>query len=262
MAFVLDQQWSTAGGAPARNARAGADVGLALLPASLRRRVLGLALTAIVHAILLVLLILNVFGRQEVLPRKVGSEIHLIDLQPFQGKEADQPAEAESKPQAKPQEATKTDTTAVEWSQSKLLVAEAEPAPPSPPIIVPSANNGQSTGGGGGGGDVYDPYAGAAPLRSGAFVRASTEQKAQGQLAALAMRITDLLHFRQPTLHGTLSLRVTISTDGRIAAARQVGGSLTRSAQPQITAALIGQMVGGVGNGGLSEWDVGPLILI
>jgi hypothetical protein len=175
-------------------------------------------------------------------------------------------SEARQAPQPRPaaQTASDIDATAAtelppEWTVSRLP-AEARPrsqaSSESAAADAPVGPGGAGAGAGQGGSDVYDPYAGAAPLRRerDAAAAPSIGERVLGffgfgpaSAGGLTLDETALEAIRRaasrslPAGGGTVELEVRVSPTGMVLMAQMRGGSAPREAGEALAKALIGK---------------------
>ena len=191
MAFTLSQSWEAGGFAPA------AERARFLPPraADRSRRAGAILLSVLVHAVLILLLLNRIaapaaFGEAGQGPG--DGPMTMLDLS-----DPGSPAPAPSPPQAPPAAkapASPVDSSAAEpmlpaeWTVSRLPPSASASAAPA--AGARGSGAGAGLGGGGlGGGGVYDPYAGAAPNRSGLDGAAPARSLAGQVLGFLGLEI-------------------------------------------------------------------------
>ena len=145
-----------------------------------------------------------------------------------------------------PAEASDLDVTAPdalplpEWTVARLALPQVAPASAAVPAAQKAGAG--SAGAGAGGGGVYDPFAGAAPLRS----KAAASPPGRGgtvapvlnrRLLESAQRAVRQTH---PNSRGTVVLAVRVSPDGVITEAILKGGTASGGAKEALKRALVG----------------------
>jgi hypothetical protein len=273
MAFVLHQTWDATslyrgepGTAPASPSM------LAPLLADGRDRYAwktgATLLSLLVHILILWLFLTRLAGN----PGEGGgsgagsSVLHSFSLSGTSASSSEAPAKAAqmAPPPPAPAQQSDVDTSAatelaVEWSVSRLPPRAAPPSEPSSSSTASASAvsaAGASAGGGNGGGEVYDPYAGAAPLRREAGQAGAPSlgervlgffgfgSQASGGLTldeAALEGVRRAVANALPGRRGTAELTVRVSPTGVVLEVSAGRGSAPADARDALGRALIGK---------------------
>jgi hypothetical protein len=130
-----------------------------------------------------------------------------------------------------------------EWTVSRI--ASALPAQNGPLSAAPGGGSGAVAGGG-----VYDPFAGAAPLRKpGSLVRDASINGMVPVGTESSFRLDDAMFAQlraalakaHPQVRGTVELNLSVSADGTVLAARPQGGSIAAAIGKDVAGRIVGK---------------------
>lgn len=251
MAFVLADTWREEAGA-------GALAAPPLFPALAANgrdrywaRSGGILLTLGVHLLLLWLLLSRLSGSLDPAASAVERPVPMTFTLSQAGASAPQalitPVHPPPPAQQSELDATVPDALLpVEWTVARIALPEParDSAAPPPSPQQPSAGGGGigASGTGAGGAGVYDPFAGAAPLRR----ERVGDRPASGNAAPLALNrqlldsVQRKLYRSHPGARGTVTLTVRVSPDGVVVEAIPRGGTASAGAKEALRRALIG----------------------
>jgi hypothetical protein len=274
MAFVLQQTWRSD---PRGDAAGGPKDSPLLDPIfrALENRGIGKSLGSLcsigVQVLLLWLFITKLGSAVPAdAPRAEAMQLVSFDLSAAAaaGAERAKPAAAAAAVPAPPQMnevdlSAESDLPPVEWTVSRISL----PAPePDRPALADAAAGGEGAGDGGrgaGGTGVYDPFAGAAPLRRPNEAAASSVAAGRGLALdrALLERLREAVERELAAGGGTVELIVRVSPTGTVLAATVAGGSAPADVKEAFRAAVAGRPLFRGTAGGAQQWRLPAVTL-
>jgi len=245
--FELQQSWR-------EEARTAPAISLPAVEALLAGRELrlgkgvGTILTVAVHLLLLWLFATRLDGTAPEGGGKPSPRIEMISLtlaspepEPPAASAASPPPPAAAAAASQVDLSARTELPAPEWTVSRIV--SALPARNGEVAQASSAKPGK-------GGGVYDPFAGAAPMRGNDALVWDASIKGFVQSGAESSLRLDEANFAQfrtafarahPTLRGTIELDLNVSAEGIVLSAAPPAGSLAQTAEASVGAALLGR---------------------
>lgn len=248
MAFILAETWREEAGAGALSAPS-------LFPAFSANgrdhywaKSGGVLLTAGVHAFLLWLVVTRLSGTLDPAAPPLQRPVPMTFALTPGGAAAAQPLPTPVLPPP-PAQQSELDASVPdalpppEWTVARIALPEAaedRAAPPQRQQLSAGAGGSGLSGSGAGGAGVYDPFAGAAPLRR----EAASGPQASGATLALNRPLLDsvrrALGRSHPGARGTVTLSVRVSPDGMVVEATPRGGTAPAEAKEALRRAVIG----------------------
>jgi len=210
----------------------------------------GAAVSLFVHGLLFLAIIVGLFGKAPEIQKQLqpGGSLVMFDVSQIRGEEPHAEESASAPPQPQKTETLVSKTPAPEWSERKML-APADKANAPAQAAVGTGGNGSAPSSGGG--DGFDPYAGAAPLRSwNAPAGATPPAISAGQRdinMILGGRLIAVARSRWPALRGSCTFLLTLDAQGQILSAQWKAGSLATVDRERVRSLLLDHGLGPVG---------------